>query len=59
MENLMLGYEELSYSRLDKLGGGQGDRMRQLLVEAYEEYRMGSAINMDRVTVVARKSLGE
>lgn len=54
---ILLALEEMSYRALDRVGGGQGQSLRERLREADKECRKGVAINQDRVTVIGTKPI--
>ena len=48
-------YEEFSRTILDRKGGGEGERLRELVEKAYVECQKGVALTTDMVVAVARK----
>lgn len=55
LEVMLMTWEEITYTRLDRMGGEEGQTARELIAKAYEEGRRGGAWYADRIVVVGRK----
>lgn len=55
LDTALMACEEVSYEAMDPLGGGRGDRTRELIAKCFRN-RSTTAYNVDRLTIVGRKT---
>ena len=58
LDTALMACEEVSYQAMDPLGGGRGDRTRELVAKCFGN-RSTTAFNVDRLTVIGRKQLSQ
>ncbi len=56
LDTALMASEEVSYGAIDSLGGGRGDKARELIAKCFRN-RSNTTYNVDRLTVVGRKPL--
>ncbi len=56
LDTALVACEEISYNAMDPLGGGRGDRTRDLVGRCFRD-RQNAAFNVHRLTVIGRKPL--
>ncbi|KAI4195383.1 MAG: hypothetical protein LQ346_003459 [Caloplaca aetnensis] len=56
LDAALMACEEVSYGAMDHLGGGRGEKARELIAKCFRN-RSHTAYNVDRLTVIGRKPL--
>lgn len=56
LDTALMASEEVSYGAMDPLGGGVGDKARELIAKCFRN-RSNTTYNVDRLTVIGRKPL--
>ncbi|KAL8651749.1 MAG: hypothetical protein Q9210_003080 [Variospora velana] len=54
LDTALMAYEEVSYGPMEPLGGGRGEKARELIAKCFRN-RWNTAYNVDRLTVIGSK----